>query len=859
MGFGLVSMTPVVSCHRQVDLHAFQLLSSAPGRFVSPDQIDDWSQALTLSAPGTVAESLAQLGQLSLSNPPDLDGQDYWLRTQLPNDLPAGAQFLVFEGLATLADVWLNDLHVLRSENMYRRHELHVGPLTPGGQLTIRFGALRSNLAQKRPRPRFRTRLVDQQQLRWLRTSLLGRTPGFSPRTPVVGPYRPVRVLATGGVRVLDHRLHTQLARGGATLFLSLTLQVDALDEHSPLPPALLTLQGDAGSGSVMLPCHREAGLLVYRGTLTLPHVEPWWPHTHGAQPRSSLSLAIEPSPAFPAGQGVGIELGMLGFRDLRVTRGADGLGFRLICNGESVFCRGACWTVDDLIGMSDRGLGQTLQLVRDGGMNMLRVGGTTSYESDAFYEACDALGIMVFQDFMFANMDYPVADPHFAGEVHAEVTGLLERLSGRPCLSVLCGGSEVEQQVAMLGLPSELRRSPLFDELLPTLCAQHRPDVPYVSNSPCEGALPFQVDAGIAHYYGVGAYLRPLSDARLSRVRFAAECLAFANVPDASAVEALLGDLDMPFHHPLWKERVPRDRGVGWDFEDVRDHYLELLYRVDARRLRHDDPARYLTLSRAVVVDVMEATIAELRRTDSQCGGALVFWLKDLWLGAGWGVLDARSRPKSAYYGLKRSFAPVALLVTDEGMNGPELHVVNDTQHTSQASLHVALYRAGRTLVSEAIRQVVMAPRSSSAFRVEALFERFVDPGYVYRFGPANHDLLVGLLRDAGGTILARAFVQPLGVSAALREIGLSASFETCDGRSGVLVESQAFAQRVEIEVDGYVPDDNYFQLEPGGRQWVGLRAHAASKGPLRGRVSASNGQSSVSLTGVSLSQERS
>ena len=78
-----------------------------------------------------------------------------------------------------------------------------------------------------------------------------------------------------------------------------------------------------------------------------------------------------------------------------------------------------------------------------------------------------------------------------------------------------------------------------------------------------------------------------------------------------------------------------------------------------------------------------MEHTLSELRRSGSSCGGALVFWLKDLWLGAGWGVLDARSRPKSAYYALRRAFAPLALLCTDEGMNGPELHVIHDGPST--------------------------------------------------------------------------------------------------------------------------------------------------------------------------------
>ena len=133
----------------------------------------------------------------------------------------------------------------------------------------------------------------------------------------------------------------------------------------------------------------------------------------------------------------------------------------------------------------------------------------------------------------MFANLDYPISDEDFRATVEREAREQLGRLAGRPSLAVMCGNSEVEQQVAMLGLDPELGRGELFGELLPRLVEEAGIDAVYLPSAPCGGERPFRPDRGVANYYGVGGYRRPLEDARRAEVRFAAECLAFANVPD--------------------------------------------------------------------------------------------------------------------------------------------------------------------------------------------------------------------------------------------------------------------------------------------------------------------------------------
>jgi beta-mannosidase len=348
--------------------------------------------------------------------------------------------------------------------------------------------------------------------------------------------------------------------------------------------------------------------------------------------------------------------------------------------------------------------------------MNMLRVSGVMTYESYAFFDLCDQFGILVWQDMMLANFDYPQSDPAFLAAIRAEAETLLSGLQTAPSLAVLCGGSEVFQQSAMLGAPRDIWSGPIFDEVLPEVVLRLRPDVVYVPNSPSGGALPFLANEGVTHYYGVGAYMRDLDDARRANVRFAAECLAFANVPEEASLRAM--QLPAILHHPEWKRGVPRDVGASWDFEDVRDHYLEKLYGVSAMHLRRDDPERYFALSRAVVVEVMEETFGEWRRPTSPTRGALVWFLKDLAPGAGWGVIASDSIPKSAWYALKRAFQPIYLSVTDEGVNGLCFHVINERPAPLAARLSFVAWRDGNVAVASGSRDIALEAASALSVR---------------------------------------------------------------------------------------------------------------------------------------------
>ncbi len=799
--------------------------STAPGAASAPAALDGldlrWLDAIV---PGTVAQSL----HADLDGRHDFDGEDWWYRcTFLRSGESSGSHTLCFDGLATLAEVWLNGALILSSRNMFRAHQVDVAVhLKETNELVICFRSLRAELEQKKPRPRWKTALVNYQNLRWVRTTLLGRIPGWTPDVPAVGPWKGISLVSGEELGLGDFDLQTNVSEGVPHLSLRAAV-------HGELTSASL----EVGSLTVPLSLNRIAVGHEISCEVSLEGLALWWPHTHGESVLHEAKLRLMTSKGSQI-----YALGRLGFKAVELNREDGKVDLRV--NGRSVFCRGACWTVNEIRTLSGDGktLRESLLLAQEAGLNMLRVGGTMVYESDAFYDLCDELGILVWQDFMFANMDYPFGDAAFHAEAKAEVREQLHRFQRHACFAMYCGGSEIEQQAAMLGLPSDQWSQPFFAEELPAWCGELHRGIPYVPSTPCEGALPFHVSTGVAHYYGVGAYRRPLSDVKLAGVKFTSECLGFSNVPEEETM-ALLSDGGAPVpHHPRWKAGVPRDNGAGWDFEDVRNHYLKELYGVDPVMLRSADLERYYALSRAVTGEVMHHAF-KTWRTQGQCGGGLVWFFKDLRPGAGWGILDSENRPKAAYWHLKRAWAKQAVYLIDEGLDGMDLRVLNEADHPLDAQVELELLQHGRIRVGHALQPMTIPARGQVRIQGDKLLGHFTDLTHVYRFGPPSCDVIIARLRNlSGDRVLFEDVHFPLSHGLMLQcPVELRAEVHA-DGESyRMTLSSPVFLQGVSLTSKDHRPEDNHFHLTPGAPREIRWRPSAEAR-PFKAYLSALN-----------------
>ena len=375
---------------------------------------------------------------------------------------------------------------------------------------------------------------------------------------------------------------------------------------------------------------------------------------------------------------------------------------------------------------------------------------------------------------------------------------------------------------------------------------------MPYVTSSPTGGDIPFQPDAGDCHYWGVGSYLRPPSDARLSGIRFMSEGMGFAIPPERETMEQEWGGAVGAGHDPEWKRALHHDTGRSWDLEDVRDYYVGQLLRSDPHLLRYLDPERALDLGRAVTAELFGRTFAEWRRPGSSCDGGLGVALRR---SRARGRLGFRRRPGAAEGAVVESAAglrPGGPLGTDEGLNGLDLHVLNDGGAVFDGEVTVTLFARGELAVEEADRTVTVAARGHLTVGAGSLFDGFRDVSYSHRFGPPAYDVVAARLTAADGTALSDVVFLPAGLDRPLEsEIGLAATARPGGRRTLVPVGHAPvdLAQWVVVEVPGYRPSDSWFHLAPGSTRTLSLEGGDGGQPPA-GQVRAVNAVTTARIT---------
>ena len=427
---------------------------------------------------------------------------------------------------------------------------------------------------------------------------------------------------------------------------------------------------------------------------LHVPDPQLWWPNGFGDQPL--YRVVVE---AF----GSRIER-RVGFRTLEVDREPDqnGESFTLVVNGVAVFAKGANWIPQDAMpGHADAGqLRWLLESAREANMNMLRVWGGGTYESDRFYELCDELGLLIWQDFMFSCALYP-SDPEFLASVRREVTHQVLRLKDHASIALWCGNNE---NVGALNWFDESRQNRdrylvdydrLNEGVVGETCRALDPSRLFWPSSPTDGPDPYSDDwkadeKGDMHYWSVWHGGEPFSSYRTVVPRFCSE-FGFQSFPSLSCVQTYTH----PTHHNVTApemehhQRNPRGNTI---IMQTMSRYYRFPNSFDEQ----------LYLSQVQQAHAIRTAVEYWRAGRPRCMGALYWQLNDTWPVASWASIEYGGKWKLLHYAAKRFFAPVllaaipvdahgaALATEDEPAAGWDICLVNDRRRAIRGDLSV-------------------------------------------------------------------------------------------------------------------------------------------------------------------------
>jgi beta-mannosidase len=711
---------------------------------------------------------------------------------------------LVFEGLDTYADVYLNDQLLFRGKNMFTRYTAEVDDILLDGinELVVTFTSpvLTDSVLQAAhpflyPDPRSFTRKAPY-QYGW----------DWGPRLAGMGIWKPVYLEAPTDPDPDHFRVVTD-SLGVNQAYLSLIFRVKGR------PGSTLRITGNpAGSKKALF--QEKRTLTDNVQSIQIPFIlkdpELWWPNGMGTARLQELNVSLETS-------GFRFDTTLVfGIRTIELVREPDSLGetFYFKINGQPVFVRGANYIPQHSF-PSQVTQAQAKRLLTDArmvGMNMLRVWGGGIYPDDHFYALCDSLGLMVWQDFMFACNFYP-GDTSFLKNVATEVRQQVVRLSGRPSLALWCGNNEVDEAWHNWGYQESLNYSlhdqeriwtayqNLFDTLIPGIVRQITPRVDYIPSSPRIGwGHEEALYEGDMHYWGVWWGAEPFEIYREKTGRFMSE-YGFQAFPAGSMLTKYIpGEIiDLNEAGLLNHQKHPRGMAL------IRE-YMERDFKVP------EDPLSYLYVSQLVQELGMRIAIEAHRKAKPSCMGTLYWQLNDCWPAISWSGIDFEGNWKALHYSLNRLYAN-QLLVVDEQSDSWNMYLINEDPQLESGRIRIRLLDFAGNSYLDTIKNTPISVHEAIRFG-EMRRNEFPE-------GLDERSAVMVLDMDAGLNAPVRTlhyFVRPKSLLLAPAILNVVVREQT-KNRLTVEIHSDVLVKNLYLPVENICQklSDNFFDLLPG------------------------------------------
>ena len=745
-------------------------------------------------------------------------------------------QVLRFDGIDTLADVCLNGVKLGSTDNMHLAWEYQVRDILKkkDNVLTV---MTHSPLRFIREEDRKHHLGGSEEAMRGfphLRKAHCMFGWDWGPRLPDQGIWKDVQLLGWNDVRILDVRVKQEImtmdgipveeavpcGRAAHEGCVQACLTVDVITEGAVGKTELRLTAPDGQTWSF------EAG-----ERFAVPSPALWWPNGLGGQPLYTLRASVY-APAVssdregePHGNDCLLEADVkeirIGLRSAAVLRKKDrwGESFAAVVNGQPFFSMGADYIPEDNI-VSRRSRERTRTLLsacREAHFNAIRVWGGGFYPDDCFFDLCDEMGLVVWEDLMFACANYRLTDA-FVKSISEEIRQNVRRLRHHPSILLWCGNNEMEQftlERVFDGTDETAADYLVQNEyIIPNILKEEDPDRFYWPSSPSSGGkfdAPRDPDRGDVHYWDVWHGDVPFTGYRKYCFRYLSE-FGFQSFPAMETIRSFTNPEDRNIFSYVMEMHQRNSGANGKILKYLSQNYLypgSLPLLVYASQLLQADAIRY--------------GVEHLRRhrTDMRCMGAVYWQLNDIWPGASWSSVDYYGRWKALHYSARRFFAPVLLSCEEKSL--PSMGKTCISQPEAVVfSAKLCVSNETFETVEDRVTWEVRTPEGwierEGCFEVhtEPFSARWLPEIELAEIDPMRHHLFFRM--EKSGSFGSVLFTAPKHYAFADPHLKAEAD----PSGEEVTVTADAYARSVEIlSGDGsLILEDNYFDMEPGSRR---------------------------------------
>ena len=737
-----------------------------------------------------------------------------------PEETEKERVLLRFEGIDTLADLYLNGTHLGFVNNMHRVWEYDVKHLVKNGENTLKaeFHSPTEYIREKYAMKRLDGTSDAMRGFPYLRKAHCMFGWDWGPRLPGAGLWRPVYLIAYDTVRIDSTYIRQKHTGGTVELTTEVTLETAEGNRfvYGAEPSLLLKAEPGVADFSVKAEVIGPDGTVVAEGDgktpILIPNPKLWWPAGFGEQPLYTVRVTV-------ADRGTVSDTWerRIGLRTMSVTTAKDEYGekFAHVVNGVEIFAMGGDYIPEDNL-LARTNPERTRKLLEDAKLanfNSIRVWGGGYYPEDWFYDVCDELGLMVWQDFMFACAVYDLTE-EFEENIIAEFKDNIKRLRHHASLGLWCGNNEMElfvKQGEWVNSPKEQSDYvKMYEYILPKVLKEYDPETFYWPASPSSGGCfdePNDENRGDVHYWDVWHGNKPITEYRKFHFRYLSE-FGFQSFPAVKTIESFTLPEDRNIYSYVM-EKHQRNAAANGKISN----YMSQTYLY---------PTSFDTVvfaSQLLQAQAIRYGVEHFRRWRGRCMGAVIWQLNDCWPVASWSSVDYYGRWKALHYYAKRFFAPVLLsceeesiLTQDTNPNAEPYDVIksvrfnisNETMQDKNVTVRWQL-RDAKGMVKESHEETVAVSALSAVWLEKAALTRADLYEDHVSFTLWENDEVI-----SGGSVL---FCQPKYYRFVNPELSVRAEGDE------IVVSAKHYAKDVEIlnENEDILLSDNYFDMEPG------------------------------------------